>query len=119
MADTEWIHLEGLATEIEATVVDLALSVGARALDIEDAGAAFAAARAGPRASPYEERLYRLAMRAADAEGATGKIRAVMRELRSVLDADIEPDDSIDPETLELYRQLTDTSARDAGSRAD
>jgi DNA-binding SARP family transcriptional activator len=117
MADTEWIHLEGLITEIEAAVVDVALAVATRALDNGEPAAAFAAARAGLRASPYEERLYRLAMRAADAEGSTGKLRAVMHELRTVLDSDIEPDDTIAPETFELYQQLMD-SARTA-SRAD
>jgi DNA-binding SARP family transcriptional activator len=119
MADTEWIHLEGLVTEMEAAIVDLALIVAVRALNSGEPAAAFAAARAGLRASPYEERLYRLAMRAADAEGASGKIRTVMRELRTVLDTDIEPDDTIERETIDLYQQLMDSQARGASPVGD
>jgi DNA-binding SARP family transcriptional activator len=104
--DAEWIDTEGLRSHIEATVVDLALHVSEDALAEGQPAQAFWAAKTGLRASPYEERLFRLAMRAAGAEGATGKVRALMRELRTVLDLELEPDDTIQPETLSLYREL-------------
>jgi hypothetical protein len=53
-------------------------------------------------------------MRAADAEGSTGKLRALMGELRKVLDIHIEPDDCMQQETLALYEKLTSGARRQA-----
>jgi len=55
-------------------------------------------------------------MRAADAEGSTGKVRALMRELRSVLDVDVEPDGELQQETLETYGELVTNALRRAAS---
>lgn len=111
--DTEWIDLEGFRTELEAAVVDLALSVAERDLAAGDHAAAYTAARAGLSASRYEERLHRLAIRAAHAEGSVAKVRTLQHEMRTVLDLDIEPDDQIQDDTLDLYEDLR---ARTAGN---
>jgi DNA-binding SARP family transcriptional activator len=108
----EWVDVEMFRTDMVAGVVDLAAAVAARALAGDDPALAFRAARTGLRASPYEERLYRLAMRAADAEGSTGKLHALMNEMRRVLDVQVEPDDRVQRETLALYEELTSAAHR-------
>lgn len=108
--DADWIDLEGFRTEIEAAIVDLAVTVAERALADGAPAAAYTAARAGLRASRYDERLYRLAMRAADDEGSTAKVRNLMRELRTVLDIDLAPDDELQDDTLELFSELIDAA---------
>jgi DNA-binding SARP family transcriptional activator len=108
----EWVDLEMFRTDMVAAVIDLAVTVAERALDDGEPAVAFRAARAGLRASPYEERLFRLAMRAADAEGSTGKLRALKNELQRVLDVQIEPDDRMQRETIALYEELTSAAHR-------
>ena len=104
--DAEWVQLEGLDRHIEAAVVDLALDVGQRAMDRGDPATATWAANVGISACPYDERLYRLAMRAAAARGASGEARNLLNALRTVLDEQIEPDDRIEPETLAEYDRV-------------
>jgi DNA-binding SARP family transcriptional activator len=110
--DAEWLQVEGHDRVIEAVIVDLALSVAERALAAGDDRAATEAAEAGLRACPYDERLYRVGMRASAARGATGEVRAYMTSLKTVLDIDVEPDDHIRPETEELYRELVGNERR-------
>jgi hypothetical protein len=54
-------------------------------------------------------------MRAAAARGASGEARNLLNALRTVLDEQIEPDDQIEPETLEEYRRATHQRQRAAG----
>jgi len=98
--DREWVQLEGFDRHIEAAIVDVALEVGQRALDRDDPVTATWAANVGISACPYDERLYRLGMRAAAARGASGEARNLLNALRGVLDEQVEPDDRIEPETL-------------------
>jgi hypothetical protein len=104
----DWYHLEGQYAEIEATIVDLALRVGQRALKLGDYDTANAAGRAGLRGCPYDERLYRLGIQAAAARGATAEVRQLRNQLAWILEEEIEPDDTIQPATTELYQQLRD-----------
>jgi hypothetical protein len=53
-------------------------------------------------------------MLAADAEGSTGKLRALMNELQRALDEGIEPDDRMEHETIALYEELTSVMRRRA-----
>jgi DNA-binding SARP family transcriptional activator len=110
--EAEWVAVEGHDRVIEAAIVDLALDVAHQALDDGDDRAASQAVEAGLRACPFDERLYRLGMRAAAARNATGEVRAYMRNLRTVLDEDIEPEDHIEAETQELYEKLTRAERR-------
>jgi len=104
--DPDWLHLDGYLQTVEAAIVDLALTVAGRALtDDDDPVTATAAAAAGLRACPYEERLYQLAMSAAAARGATGEVKALRRRLDRAMDDDLEPDDRIQPETIEVYER--------------
>ena len=114
MDHADWLHLDGIRTEVEAAIVDLAMTVGEQALAGGDDTAAFAAARAGLRASPYEERLFQIALHAASLQRSKAKMHALMAELASVMDADVEPADEITAETKQLYRRLLRDLAHDA-----
>jgi hypothetical protein len=108
----DWIHLEGQLAEIEASIVDLALQVGERALRQRDPDTARTAALAGLRGCPWDERLYRIAMQAAAARGATHEIHQLRRQLQLVLDDELDGDDDIQPATEQLYSTLRQAEDR-------
>jgi DNA-binding SARP family transcriptional activator len=93
-------------TEIEAAVGEAAEQLATLHLEADDHTAATWAARRGLLASPYDERLYRQLMLAADAAGNSGGVDATMRELVHVMGEDLEPLDDLHPETIKLYQQL-------------
>ena len=104
--DWPWSTVEGLAATMEAEVCDLASAIGEQALLDGDASLATHAAEQGILASPYDERLYRLLMRASDALGNPAGIRSAMGRLAAVLEDDVEPLESVHPETRALYAAL-------------
>jgi DNA-binding SARP family transcriptional activator len=106
--DADWIDLGGFRSEVEATIVDVALTVTEHDLETENYAGALTAARAGLQASRYEERLHRAGIRAAAAQGLVGLAKTMQQEMRRVLDLDVEPEDQIQPETLSLIRELRD-----------
>jgi DNA-binding SARP family transcriptional activator len=106
----EWVHLEGFAAAIEAAVVDVACRLGGDALERGDGGLAHWAALQGLLASPWDERLYRLLMRAADQLGNRGGVDAALRSLALALELEGDPLLGIHPETSALYRRLTSRS---------
>ena len=57
--------------------------------------------------SPYDERLYRMLMRASDLGGNPAGVDAAMSELLTLVADGIEPLDAVHPSTMELYRQLS------------
>jgi nucleoid-associated protein YgaU len=110
--DADWIDLEGFRSEVEAAIVDTAITVAERDLAAGEFAAALDAARVGLAASRYEERLHRLAISAADAQGRTALADTLEREMCKTLDLDVEPDDQIQPETLALIRARRDRHRR-------
>jgi DNA-binding SARP family transcriptional activator len=106
--DADWIDLGGFRSEVEAAIVDVALTVTEHDLATENYAGALTAARAGLQASRYEERLHRAGIRAAAAQGKYGLAKTMQQEMRRVLDIDVEPEDQIQPETLSLVRELRD-----------
>ena len=104
--DWQWSTVEGLAATMEAEVCDLASAIGEQALLDGDASLAAHAAEQGILASPYDERLYRLLMRASDALGNPAGIRSAMGRLAAILEDDVEPLESVHPETRALYEAL-------------
>lgn len=111
----DWASLEGFEAEMEARVVDLALDVSEKLLADGDPEAATQAARAGLRSSPWEERLYILAMRAAADRGAIAEVKTLYAELCALLD--VEEDSEPDPETAAIFQELL-RSARQVSSRS-
>jgi len=107
----DWVLLEGIAANVEAVVVDLATRYAEYRLSAGDPGGAEWSARQGLRVSAYDERLYRILLRAADAAGNPAGVETVMTELVRLVADDVEPYDAVHPETLDLYRALSRRSA--------
>jgi DNA-binding SARP family transcriptional activator len=107
LRSSDWPILEGIAPAIEAAVVDLSGRLAGACLGQGDATGAAWAARKGLVVSPYDERLYRMLMRAADAGGNPAGVDAVMSELLTLVADGIEPLDAVHPATMELYRTLS------------
>jgi hypothetical protein len=72
-----------------------------------DAAGAEWSARQGLLVCPYDERLYRVLMRAADLAGNPAGVETTMTELLQLVGGDVEPYDSVHPETYDLYRSLS------------
>ena len=106
----EWAQLEGHMAAVEASVVEVACRLGEHALGRAEAGLAHWAALQGLLVSPWDERLYRLWMRAADALGNRGGVDAALRSLALALELEGDPLLGIHPETSALYRSLTSRS---------
>lgn len=104
---SDWPILEGIGPAIEASVVDLASRLAGRCLRDENPAGAEWAARKGLLVSPYDERLYRMLLRAADLAGNPAGVESVMSELLRLVGDDVEPFDSVHPETMDVYRSLT------------
>jgi DNA-binding SARP family transcriptional activator len=107
LKSSDWPILEGIGPAIESAVVDLARRLGRSSLASGDAWTAEWAARRGLMVSPYDERLYRLLMRAADLDGNPAGVEGAMKELVALVTEDLEPFDSVHPSTMDLYRSLT------------
>jgi len=107
LRSSDWPILEGIAPSMEAAIVDLSGRLAGHALSSGDPRGAEWSARKGLLVSPYDERLYRMLMRAADAAGNPAGVEAAMAELVTLVADDIEPFDSVHPSTIELYRSLT------------
>ena len=106
----EWAQLEGHMAAVEALVVGVALRLGEHALDRGEGGLAHWSALQGLLAAPWDERLYRLLMRAADGLGNRGGVDAALRNLAHALELEGDPLLGIHPETSALYRRLTSRS---------
>lgn len=102
----QWTSLDGFASEIEQRVADCALKCCEVALRRGDANTAAWAAHRGLRANPWDERLHRMLMRSADAEGNRGGIEASLRQLALILEIEGDPLLGVHPETAALYERL-------------
>ena len=88
-------------------VVDLASRYAEYCLSRGDPSEAEWSARQGLRVSAYDERLYRILLKAADKAGNPAGVESVMSELVHLVAEDVEPFDAVHPETLDLYRALS------------
>jgi len=77
----DWIVLEGIEAAVGEIVVALAIRSAEHHLVGGDGRAAAQGARRGLLAAPYDERLYRILLRAADVEGNPAGVESVMSEL--------------------------------------
>ena len=117
LRSSDWPILEGIGPAIEAAVVDLSGRLAGACLAAGDPRGAEWASRKGLLVSPYDERLYRMLMRAADLGGNPAGVEAVMTELVKLVSDDIEPFDSVHPSTMDLYRSLTRRKSLSATKR--
>ncbi|MHB8437993.1 MAG: LysM peptidoglycan-binding domain-containing protein [Acidimicrobiales bacterium] len=108
LRSADWTMLEGIASHIERVVVDVACRYAEHKIVERDSSAVERAARQALLVSPYDERLYRLLLSAADIAGNPAGVEATMRELVALVgDGTSDPLDAVHPETWELYRSLS------------
>jgi DNA-binding SARP family transcriptional activator len=107
LSQGDWVTLEGAAVRIEARIGEVAVRLGEHMLGNGDAVGASWAARQAIAGVPWDERLYRLLMRAADASGSRGAVESALRWLAQSLDWDGDPLRAVHPATVALYRELT------------
>ena len=113
----DWTILEGFTAEVEDLVVRTAVKLGEHCLAEGDGPGAAWAARRGLLTSPFDERLYRILLRAADLEGNPAGVESTMAELLllfgepAVGGSPTRPFDGyglpVHPETASLYRALS------------
>lgn len=96
------IYVPNMVSEI----VDVAEALALRALDAGDPATARWAARQGLKVAEYDERLWRCLLQAAHDEAGVRAMEAIFDECAAVLEATVEPFDSLQPETIELYLRL-------------
>ncbi|HMK62400.1 MAG TPA: BTAD domain-containing putative transcriptional regulator, partial [Acidimicrobiales bacterium] len=108
LKSADWTVLEGIVAEIETLTVEVSIRQAEWCLsERQDCAGAEWSARQALKVNPYDERLYRLLMRAADAAGNPGRVESTMNELIQLVADDVEPYDAVHPETMELYRSLS------------
>lgn len=121
----DWTVLEGVVARVEDGVVQTALRLAGHCLEAGDGHAAELALRRALLASPYDERLYRRLLEAADRQGNPAGVESAMAELVRLVGGDVpagmapnraaersdlaDPDPTIwvHPETAAVYRSLT------------
>jgi hypothetical protein len=107
-----------VAAEVEEGVVQLAMRLAGHLLEGGDGLGAARAARRGLLASPFDERLYRLVLLAADRQGNPGGVESAMGELLRLVVGDpgswakeggLGPlaASYLHPDTAALYRALS------------
>lgn len=85
---SDWPVMEGWVALMESEITSVALYTAEKSLAKGDFETAQWAARKALSASPYDERLYCLLMRAADLAGYSWGVEAVMKELVKVMELD-------------------------------
>lgn len=111
----DWVVHDGLLGDMERSIGELANRLCARLLDSGQPDRAEAAARVALRAVPYDESLYRVLMRCADAAGNRAKLDALLDELGRLLECRENPLAAVHPETAALYRALASRRVQAAG----
>ena len=102
----QWTFTEGHAARLASFAADAAHLVAQWLLQRGDVQRALWATSQGLRAAPGDEVLYRDRMQAHDQAGNRAGVEAVMEELRRTVE-DGEPYDSVHPDTIAYYEQLT------------
>jgi DNA-binding SARP family transcriptional activator len=107
LARGDWAVFEGFVATIEAAIVGVAVRLSEHLLEEDDPLGAEWAIRHGLLVAPWDERLYRLLMLAADAAGNRGGVESALRALAQALDCPGDPLEIVHRETAALYRRLT------------
>jgi hypothetical protein len=101
----EWAHAAGWVARTESIAADAALLLSEWCYDRRDTAKALWAAGQGLLASPGDERLFRMRMRAHDLAGNPAGVESAMAELCRFVES-LEPHDDLHPETVALYEEL-------------
>ncbi len=111
LAQGQWVVFEGFLAEIETAIASVAIRLGDLALADGDPELCAWAANQALRACPFDERLHRLLMRAADAHGNRAGVESTLRQLALILEIDGDPLSGVHPKTAQLYGELTGPGA--------
>jgi DNA-binding SARP family transcriptional activator len=115
LGQSDWAIFDGTQAQVESMVVRTALKAADHALRRGEGARAEWMVRQAMLASPYDDRLYRALLRAADAQGNLAGLRAAMAELRALSGSGpFDPADDLGrwsetpmhPQTEALYREL-------------
>jgi hypothetical protein len=98
-----WAERDYWTSAMEARVVGVAVAAGEAALRRGDWDRALADCEVGLRLCPYDQRLTRVAMRAAAGRDDLELVHAFV--VRA--EAELDDDEPLDPETVDLLRALT------------
>ncbi len=110
----QWPFDEQIVSDIEVAVVDAAHRLAELAFD-DDPQLAIWATRQGHRVTPDHEGLYRARMRAHAALGDLDGVDQAFREAQRAVHA-YDPLDEVQPETGQLYQELTRRQQRARGA---
>ncbi len=113
-----WAWAEQLVSAIEVAVSDAAAALGELALEHDDADTAAWAASQGLLVCPGHEALYQVRMRAAGQAGDLDGVDQAFREATRAARAD-DPLDDVQPETRQLYVQLSAPESLESRVRRD
>lgn len=104
--DSGWVVFEGHLAEVESLVTKCAIELSEQSFENDDPETALWSARQGLLAVPYDERLWRIVLRATYAiSKSIPSLESVMNELLSVLGYKDSPE-KISIQTLNLYNAL-------------
>jgi DNA-binding SARP family transcriptional activator len=103
--DCVWLIEEGHLARAEQVVSEAAVELAEASFDMDDPATAMWAARRGLLACPYDERLWRVAMRAAKATTGVAGVEAVKRQLDRVVVEQLGMSGATE-ETVRLYQAL-------------
>jgi len=98
-----WTSAGGLFYVIVDDITDAACALGEHALSIGEPQLATWSARQGQLANRYDQRLWRILLRAACANPA---LQRIWQELHALLAVDGDPGVDLDPSTVDLYNVL-------------
>ena len=130
LRSSDWAVLDGLSSDMETTIVQLAIDAAEHFLAAADGRAAERMLRRGLLVAPYDERLYRLLFLAADHQGNPAGVESAMRELVLLLSGEVgedprapcgrlvDPARWVHPDTVAAYRSVS-RRARVHASRSD
>lgn len=103
----DWAHAEGHVSWAERRIAILAAVAVEAALAEADPATAVGATEQALRALPEDQRIYRLLLQAHAAAGDRLALERVITRLLAQLGPCEDPTEELEPETVELYQQLT------------
>ena len=114
-----WPVAEGWLAEAEELVAEIALRAADRSVDRGEVSMAVSAIRSGVLCAPFDERLYRCSMVAADAAGNPAGVEAAMRALAGTLGVELAELEAVaHPMTWATYQRLSQPLGRGHGRSA-
>jgi DNA-binding SARP family transcriptional activator len=104
LKEPTWLIADGFMATAENAIVDTAIKLAEHCFDIDLPQEAMAAARTALNAVPYDERLWRIVLRATHSLGNGAGVDAVMDEIKKVMET--EDLNGLSSQTIDLFMAL-------------